>query len=211
MEELLVLIALSIVVFAIIGFVLTIMAIVKYSSAGRQGTQKKRSLQDDSVAAAHLINEFWRKQEIDDEQFDTLRKLLEEKMTGQAQLPTSIKPDPVDSTAKPAVARPIAPPIAAAEETVSNPVKESAERIEPVLETTTESSIAKQPVASPSAVSADVAAEIVAEEVVDASAVATPSSAPAPWDIPDPPEPKPRRTFSDVHGQLHAGQEHSLG
>ncbi len=199
MEELLTLIALSIVVFAIIGFVVTIMAIVKHSSADRQGTQKKRSLQDDSVAAAYLINEFWRKQEIDDEQFDTLRKLLEENMTGQAQLPKSIKPDPVDLTTKPAVA----PPISAAEETVSNPVKESEERIEPVLEATTESSIAKQPVTSPSAVSADVAAEVVAaevvaEEVVDAAATVLPAKAPAPWDIPDPPEPKPRRTFSDV-------------
>ncbi|MCP4815463.1 MAG: hypothetical protein GY888_23385, partial [Planctomycetaceae bacterium] len=92
----------------------------------------------------------------------------------------------------------MAPPISAAEETVSNPVKESEERIEPVPEATTESSIAKQPVTSPSAVSADVAAEVVAEEVVDASATVLPAKAPAPWDIPDPPEPKPRRTFSDV-------------
>ena len=183
-ELLIVLIPLTILIFTCVGFVVTIKAVIKACSSDREKSPGKRNLQDDMVAMAHLLNEFRGKDEIDDAQFESLRAMLEKRNAGRVKLPKPYDSALRDPTAKPAVA-------------TTEPTKEAREDRVDDLESApiarTKSSPSGEPLATPSLEPAP----LVDIEVVQ-SATTPPLVTPAPWDAPDPPEPKPRRAFSDV-------------
>ncbi|MCH2177342.1 MAG: hypothetical protein MK106_00935 [Mariniblastus sp.] len=183
-ELLIVLIPVTILIFACVGFVVTIKAVIKAFSSDRPNSPAKRNLLDDMVAMAHLLNEFRGKDEIDDTQFELLRATLEKRNAERIELPKPYHSTSGNPTARPAVA-------------TTEPTKEIREdrvdefELAPIART--KSAPSEQPLATSSLEPTD----LVEVETVQ-SAVAPPPVAPAPWDAPDPPEPKSRRPLSDV-------------
>ncbi len=176
-ELLIILIPLSILVFAIIGFVASVMFIFKNPSEKSSEQTGKRNLQRDAIAASHLINLFRRKNEIDQEQFVKLRNLIEQRVSA-VKLPPAVEVE--------AVVRP---------QSVTN--SEEVVEVLPSSPTEDDHSTSQEvaPVESDNIPVVPVAPDepVVADAIEPVKAPSTP----APWDVPDTPT-APRRTFTDV-------------
>ncbi|MCH2180943.1 MAG: hypothetical protein MK108_02970 [Mariniblastus sp.] len=170
--------------FAVAGFILTIRGIIRLCSASSPASNRKRNKGDDLVATAHLINEFWRQDKIGDDEFERLRKLLEEESDDTIELPQRrfAAKDGVTSPGRATVSEPVLPISPA------DPVDE--------VSTTVSASLGQPVEVEP--LSADAGASTNRADAAAATSGSQAPEKPAPWDLPDPPAPKPRRALADI-------------
>lgn len=219
------LIVISIIVFALVGFVWTIIWLF---GGARDDSPKKPTLEGDVLAARRLIKHLGQTKGISQRNHDTLVNYLDKTFPQQGS--ASIRPVEPERTPNEGsipqhpedvvvVKRQVEPSAPAPPVQVDPPVqsKESAEQAQPlrgvddkpaaqapatsmpvpVLNTDTGESRPDSVVVA-EAVAADVAQTVDAVKSANVPGSGQPGQRPAPWDLPDPPTPNPRRSFAEL-------------
>ncbi len=202
MPELIIILFLAILLCAVYGFISLIMKCVRAFKPRVENrdvqtvSSPPRSMDDDVVASSFLLNHLHYRQRISQQQYDQLRDLIESDF-GTLRLAERIPIDPTPAQ----VARTDSPVQPQRQQTREKPAEH------PPRPTTATPPAAPQ--TARAVPSEAVAAKVVMGEIVhsaepkrhsgrEQNLPTTRPLKPAPWDLPDPPTPKPRRKLADM-------------